>query len=195
VNAFRLISLTLTLFLAGSLFGPPAPGHAQQAETKKEEPKRLEITSDKMRTEDNGRKIIFSGNVRGTWEDVILTSEILEVYTKPAEKDKKGKPTATKGDDPGRGQELEKIIAIKNVDVVKGTKRTRGDKAVYYDKDQKMVLTGTPHATAWEKENILEGPEMIFYMNEDRFEVTNGVKLILLPKNTELEQAKNKKKN
>jgi len=178
VNAFRLISLTLTLFLAGSLFGPPAPGHAQQAETKKEEPKRLEITSDKMRTEDNGRKIIFSGNVRGTWEDVILTSEILEVYTKPAEKDKKGKPTATKGDDPGRGQELEKIIAIKNVDVVKGTKRARGDKAVYYD-----------------KENILEGPEMIFYMNEDRFEVTNGVKLILFPKNTELEQAKNKKKN
>ncbi|CAI2718472.1 LptA/OstA family protein [Nitrospina watsonii] len=177
--------------VAGALFAllltPPVL--AQQGS--EEEPKRLEITSDKMRTEDNGRKIVFTGNVRGEWEDVVLTSEILEVYTQP--KDNTAPQTSASGEDPKSGQELEKIIAIKNVDVIKGTKKARGDKAIYYDKTQKMVLTGTPHATAWENENILEGPEMIFYMNEDRFEVTNGVKLILFPKNSELKQVDKKK--
>lgn len=188
MKSSKSISLIVTVFLAWGTQVSLLPAWAQPGAS--EEPKRLEITSDKMRTENNGRKIIFTGNVRGTWEDVVLTSEILEVYTQPAEKT--GKPAATKGDDPSRGQELEKIIALNNVDVVKGTKRARGDKAVYYDKEQKMILTGTPHATAWEKENILEGPEMIFYMNEDRFEVTNGVKLILFPKSSEVKRMEKK---
>ncbi|WP_349293307.1 LptA/OstA family protein [Nitrospina sp. Nb-3] len=184
-NFYSLASVTIGLLLiaVGSSW-------AQEGSPNKEAPKRLEITSEKMRTEDNGRKIIFIGNVRGTWEDVVLTSKILEVYTKPRDHTQSG--SSPGAEDPGQGQELEKIIALENVDVVKGTKKARGDKAVYFDKDQKMILTGTPHATAWENENILEGPEMIFYMNEDRFEVTNGVKLILFPKDSELKKVDKK---
>lgn len=189
MNIISKFACTLAAVGAGFLLMTGSPVWAQK-NSEAEEPKRLEITSEKMRTENNGRKIIFTGNVRGTWEDVVLTSRILEVYTRPRDKTQ---PGSTSGkEDPGQGQELEKIIALENVDVVKGTKKARGDKAVYYDKEQKMVLTGTPHATAWENENILEGPEMIFYMNEDRFEVTNGVKLILFPKDSELKKVDKK---
>ena len=37
----------------------------------------VEITSDRMRSEDGGLKIIFSGNVVGYWGNLKITSDIL----------------------------------------------------------------------------------------------------------------------
>ena len=63
----------------------------------KEKKDPVEITSDRMRSEDGGLKIIFSGNVIGYWGDLKITSDILEVYNT---QDKK---------------ETEEIVAIGNV--------------------------------------------------------------------------------
>ena len=57
----------------------------------------VEINSDRMRSEDGGLKIIFSGNVVGYWGDLKITCDILEVYNT---QDKK---------------ETEEIIALGNV--------------------------------------------------------------------------------
>ena len=75
----------------------------------------VEITSDRMRSEDGGLKIIFSGNVEGYWGDLKITCDILEVYNTP---DKK---------------ETEEIVAIGNVFITRGLKRAKGDKAIYLD--------------------------------------------------------------
>ena len=127
----------------------------------------IEITSDRMRSEDGGLKIIFSGNVVGYWGELKITSDILEVYNT---KDKK---------------ETEEIVAIGNVFITRGQKRAKGDKAVYLDKLQKIILTGTPKATAWEEGNMIEGREMLFLLDKDRFVANNRVRMKIYPKDEE----------
>ena len=124
----------------------------------------LEITSDRMRSEDGGIKIIFSGNVVGYWGDLKITSDILEIYNT---EDKK---------------ETEEIIAIGNVFITRGLKRGKGDKAIYIDKLQKIILTGTPKAIAWEESNMIEGRELIFLLDKDRFFANKRVRMKIYPK-------------
>ena len=61
------IVLSLSLIISPHLFA-------------KDKEKPVEITSDRMRSEDGGLKIIFSGNVVGYWGDLKITCDILEVY-------------------------------------------------------------------------------------------------------------------
>ena len=137
----------------------------------------VEITSDRMRSEDGGLKIIFSGNVVGYWGNLKITSDILEVYNT---QDKK---------------ETEEIVAIGNVFITRGLKRAKGDKAIYLNKLQKIILTGTPKATAWEESNMIEGREMIFLLDKDRFVANNRVRMKIYPKDKEKEDNENSPTN
>ncbi len=82
----------------------------------------IEITSDRMRSENGGVKIVFSGNVVSYKGDLKITSDIMEIYNT---EDKK---------------ETDEIVAIGNVVITRGTKRALGDRAVYLDKLQKIIL-------------------------------------------------------
>ena len=124
----------------------------------------LEITSDRMRSENGGQKIIFSGNVSVTKEEMTITSDIIEVYNTP---DKK---------------QTQEIVAIGNVKISKGNKKAKGDRAVYLEQLQKIILTGNPKAVAWEADDIIEGREMIFLMKKDRFVVNERVKAKIFTK-------------
>ena len=124
----------------------------------------IEITSDRMRSENGGVKIVFSGNVVSYKGDLKITSDIMEIYNT---EDKK---------------ETDEIVAIGNVVITRGTKRAIGDRAVYLDKLQKVILTGTPYATAWEEDNMIEGRELIFLMEKDRFIANQRVRMKIYPK-------------
>ena len=125
----------------------------------------IEITSDRMRSENGGQKIIFSGNVMIEKEGMTITSDIIEVYNST---DKK---------------QTEEIVAIGNVTISRGTKKAKGDRAVYLERLQKIILTGNPKATVWQGNDIIEGKEMIFLMKKDRFVINNRVRAKLFPKN------------
>jgi lipopolysaccharide export system protein LptA len=150
---------TLILALCFSLLSPSL---LFSADEENKDP--IEITSDRMRSEDGGLKIIFSGNVVGYWGELKITSDILEVYNT---KDKK---------------ETEEVVAIGNVFITREKKRAKGDKAVYLVKLQKIILTGTPKATAWEEGNMIEGREMLFLLDKDRFVANNRVRMKIYPK-------------
>ncbi|MEK9628563.1 MAG: LptA/OstA family protein [Nitrospinota bacterium] len=158
--------LAIALFIGLSI---PCTSFSKDKE--KKDP--VEIQSDRMRSEDGGLKIIFSGNVEGYWGDLKITSDILEVYNT---KDKK---------------ETEEIVAIGNVFIKRGDKRAKGDHAIYYDKLQKIVLKGTPKATAWQENNIIEGREMIFLLDKDRFIANDRIRVIITPKEED-EKGENK---
>lgn len=142
------------------------PSIAQTGKTKEPENDNapLEVTSDRMRSENGGVKIIFSGNVVSYKGDLKIDSDILEVYNS---EDKK---------------ETDEIVAIGNVFITRGLKKATGDKAVYFDKLQKIILTGTPKATAWEGDDMIEGREMIFLLEKDRFVVNERVRMKIYPK-------------
>ena len=135
----------------------------------------LEITSDRMRSEDGGIKIIFIGNVVAIRGNLKITSDILEIYNT---QDKK---------------ETEEIIAIGNVFITRDLKRGKGDKAIYIDKLQKIILTGTPKAIAWEENNMIEGRELIFLLEKDRFFANNRVFMKIYPKDKKGKSGKSKK--
>ena len=156
-----------SLFLAFALLAAP-PGFSQEGKKKKfsnkdrQEP--IEITSDRMRSENGGQKIIFSGNVVIVQAGMAITADIMEVYNTP---DKK---------------QTEEIVAIGNVDIVRGEKRMKGDRAVYLYQLKKIILTGSPKAIAWEGNDTIEGREMIFLIEKDRFVVNERVRAKLFPK-------------
>ena len=154
----------IILMLARSSLSIPV-GFSQTAKDKdhKKDSTSLEITSDRMRSENGGQKIIFSGNVAVTKEGMSITSDILEVYNTP---DKK---------------QTQEIVAIGNVKISRGDKKAKGDRAVYLEHIQKIILTGNPKAVAWEADNIIEGREMIFLMDKDRFVVHERVRAKLFP--------------
>ena len=162
----------LTIVLTFSLL---IPSILRSKEGEKKDP--LEITSERMRSEDGGIKIIFMGNVVGYWGDLKITSDILEIYNT---EDKK---------------ETEEIIAIGNVFITRGLKRGKGDKAIYIDKLQKIILTGTPKAIAWEDKNMIEGRELIFLLDKDRFFANKRVRMKIYPKDKEDKKGKKDKKD
>ena len=91
-------------------------------------------------------------------------------------------------------KETEEIVAIGNVFITRGLKRAKGDKGIYLDKLQKIILTGTPKATAWEESNMIEGRELIFLLEKDRFFANNRVRMKIYPKDKEDKKGKKGKK-
>ena len=154
----------ILMFALSSLSIPVGFSQTEKDKTHpKDRPPPIEITSDRMRSENGGQKIIFSGNVAVTKEGISITSDILEVYNTP---DKK---------------QTQEIVAIGNVKISRGDKKAKGDRAVYLEHIQKIILTGNPKAVAWAGDDIIEGREMIFLMDKDRFVVNERVRAKLFP--------------
>ena len=152
---------------------PTSTAFSQQVKQEDNQP--IEITSDRMRSENGGQKIIFSGNVVATNGDMTISSDIMEVYNTS---DKK---------------QIEEIVAIGNVDIIRAEKKAKGDRAVYLEQLQKIILTGNPKAVAWEGKDIIEGREMIFLLNRDRFVVNERVRAKIFQKNIEKKKSRKKK--
>jgi lipopolysaccharide export system protein LptA len=173
----KIKSFGLYIFIAWVLMVIPvsAQGGSPLKEKSKKSKSPIEITSDRMRSENGGVKIVFSGNVVSYQDDLKITSDIMEVYNT---EDKK---------------ETDEIVAIGNVVITRGLKRATGDRAVYLDKLQKIILTGTPKATAWEEDNMIEGREMIFLLEKDRFVVNERVRMKIYPKDEDNKPGKKSK--
>ncbi|MDH3257236.1 MAG: hypothetical protein OEM27_06435 [Nitrospinota bacterium] len=182
----------LIIFLISLSFLGMNPGNAFSAKSKedlkKEQKKQpIEIQSDKLRSENEGKKFIFTGNVLSTWGDLEIKSDILEVYSNPKDKSEQKKTTEGLNQ---TSQDLDKIIAIGNVKIKKGDRRATGDRAHYDNKRQIIIVTGEPNATAWEGKNIIKGKKMTFYLERDLFEVNDRVRLVLFPKDAPPEKKK-----
>ena len=152
---------------------------SKEALKREQEKNPIEIQSDKLRSENEGKKFIFSGNVISVWGDLEIKSDILEVYSNPKSKTR---PKKSAEDIGPASQDLDQIIAIGSVDIKKGDRRAKGDRAHYDNKNQVITITGTPHATAWEADNIIKGGKMIFHLEKDLFEVKERVTVVLKPK-------------
>lgn len=163
---FEKATLKLTLFILFMSLTSLAYSQTEKKSNdlkKKKDP--IEVVSEKMRSENKGEKITFSGNVFTKWGDLEIKSDTLEVFN-------------PKGSEGGTDQ----IIATGNVFITRGVKKAKGDKAIYYDKEQKIILTGKIKATAWEGTDMIEGKEMVFLLDQDKFQVNDEVKMKFYPK-------------
>ncbi len=140
--------------------------HKEKEELKKEvlrEPGRIQpvdatqpidITSDRVEAYSKENLIVFKGNVVARQKDIVIYADSLEAMVIEG------------------GQGIEKVVAGGNVKIQQGLRVANCEKAVFYNLDQKVVLTGDPKVL--EGDNVVSGDEIIFDIERNRVEVKGG---------------------
>jgi len=126
------------------------------------------VTSARMEADELGNTVTFVGDVVLKKEAMTLTSDHLVVFYDPASKG------------------VREIEALGNVVVRKEGRVARANKAIYYSKDEKIVLTGDARIN--ENENQLGGERITLFMRDDRSIVEGGKVLFYQDKEVESKQ-------
>ncbi len=165
VLATGLVVVTATISLAQDR--RPA---GRLAEEKKKERVPINVTADHLEANNRTQVAIFTGNVITIRGGLTINSDRLEAYNDQ------------------KTNRVDRIIWLGNVRINQEQRRyATGQRAEYFDGQQKIVLTGKPKA--WEEDNQMVGDKMVFFLEEDRLEVLSTpqrrVNVILFPKEEE----------
>ncbi len=145
---------------------PPLPSTKEKEVLRKETPAEprevklgdtgepIDITSDRVETFSKENLIVFRGNVMARQKDMVIYSDSLEALVF----------------EDGKG--IEKVVAGGNVKIQQGLRVANCQKAIFYNRDQRVVLTGDPKV--WEGDNLISGEEIIFDIAKNRIEVKGG---------------------
>lgn len=135
----------------------------------------ISITSQKMTVKSEENMIIFEGKVTATKGDLIINADQLKVFfvsspqgmlsskeelrqNKNDKNDKNDKKTQVK--------EISSMEATGNVTLRQGERRGKANKAVYYQKDDMIILIGD--AEIRENDYNVTGKKMTIYLKENR---------------------------
>ncbi len=147
-NAWFLAALLL------AVWGLPAAAVEGQARVEAQGNLPIEITADRLLADSARETVTFEGNVRAVQGEVTLFSDrLFAEYS-------------------GAAKTIEKITAEGNVRVTHAGKEGRAERAVFYNQEQRIVLTGG--ATLSQGEDSLAGDNVTIYLRENRSVVTGG---------------------
>ncbi len=108
----------------------------------------IEITSDALEANQRENVVTFNGNVIAKQEEMTIhTNKLVVNYDAETKK-------------------ISEIQALGNVKVVMGERRATGQKAVFYQNENKLILEGD--AVIREGDNVIRGERVIYYMDEER---------------------------
>jgi lipopolysaccharide export system protein LptA len=156
--------------------GPPR-GAADQAVS-------TTITAKKMTVKNQDSQAVFEGAVVLTRGSLIVYSDRMVVLFKPqesAEGEDRHSRDATKGAATSKGSDvmptvsnraLNRIEATGRVKIEKESGTATCEKAVFYQSEEKIVLTGNP--VAWDKGTRVSGKQITMFLAEDRSVVEGG---------------------
>jgi len=114
----------------------------------------IDITSDKVEAFWKENLIIFKGNVIARQKDMVIYADSVEALMI----------------EDGKG--IERVTAGGNVKIQQGLRVANCQKAVFYNLDQKVILTGDPKVS--EGDDIVSGDEIIFDIDKNLVEVKGG---------------------
>jgi lipopolysaccharide export system protein LptA len=129
-----------------------APATPFTLEKGKREP--IVVTANRMEADQLGELVTFSGAVTLKKEDVTLHADTLRVFYDP------------------RNRGVREIRARGKVRVVQEGRVALADKAVYFSKEEKIVLTGD--ARVIENDNQVGGERITLFIRENRSFVEGG---------------------
>lgn len=122
----------------------------------------IQIVSDRLEAFSEKKMVVFSGNAVATQGDKSIHSDRITLYYRkgaPEGPDQAGKLGQTVGD-------LERVEAKGSVRVVQGDRIVTGEEAVFYEDQQKVIMTG--NAVMQDGANVVRGQKIIVFMNEKR---------------------------
>lgn len=115
----------------------------------------IDITSDSMVVERGQGLVTFKGNVVARKDDLLIKAEELRVFY-------------------GKERDIERIVALGKVRIEKGDTTAWSEKAEFFNKEDKLVLTGDPKVV--EGKNSVEGERITLFLKEGRSIVEGGEK-------------------
>ena len=152
-----------------------APGPvfaAGGAKPQASEPVTTTVTSEKMTVQNKEQRAVFEGKVVLTKGDLVVRSDLMVVFYEPRESQKNGSAGAEHGEEQVSQMAVSRIEATGRVKIEKKAGTATCRKAVFYQKDQKIVLTGDP--VAWERGNRVAGDRITMFLDQDRTVVEGG---------------------
>ena len=181
----------LVVLTAAQAAAQPAP-----AKTGADENAPTKITSKTMTVKNQEGKAIFQGEVVMIRAGLTVHSDEMIVHfrqaatpgspTEPAVEHANGKGTDPSAADKSKragdlptmsNRSVSMIEAIGSVVIEKDEGRATCRKAIYYESEGKIVLTGNP--IAWQKGTRVSGEKMTMYLADDRSVVEGGTQVVI----------------
>jgi lipopolysaccharide export system protein LptA len=176
MKGFSYKGILLMLFFSLLL---PGIGQTQvnlMGEARKADAGPLVIKSQSLELDNQKRIVVFTGQVEAKREDMTINCEKMIVYYIDQSAEKESGKTDVK---------IDKIVATGKVKISRpdGALAT-SEKAVYYQNDEKVVLTGEP--VVKQGKDFVEGSRITLYLKEERSIVEGSekekVRAVLHPK-------------
>jgi lipopolysaccharide export system protein LptA len=117
------------------------------------------ITSRTLELDDELKTVTFTGSVNAKNTDFLIKCRKMVLYYHKTQSASKKTPET--------GNKIDKIVATDNVRIIRaqGGEAT-AQKAVYYQKDDRIVLTGNP--VIKQGKSFVEGERITLYLKENR---------------------------
>ncbi|MBQ26962.1 MAG: hypothetical protein CMH81_02285 [Nitrospiraceae bacterium] len=129
------------------------------------------ITSQSLVVHNRNDQAIFEGQVMLIQGAFRLTADRMVVFfADQAASNDPGVPAVA-------GQKISMIKAVGHVKIVDGDQSATGKKAVFYGKEEKVVLTGQPEI--WQHGYRVTGKKLTLFLKEDRSVVEGGSQVVI----------------
>jgi lipopolysaccharide export system protein LptA len=122
----------------------------------------IQVVADRLEAFDAEKLVVFSGNAVAVQGDKVIKSDKISLYYKKEKSPAKTKPAK----DFSPAGDLERIEARGHVTVTQGPKVVTGELAIYYQDEQKIVMTGNPLMR--DGNNTIAGDRIVVFVNENR---------------------------
>lgn len=113
----------------------------------------LDVTAEQMTFDQNTHTFVFDNQVQIRRCDMTIWCDRLQVVGN------------------GKSEATEHVIATGNVKIAYGTRRVTAQRAEYFVPQQRIVLTGNPHAWDTHDQHEMSGEEIIMVLSQDHVEV------------------------
>ncbi len=159
----RLSALLICLFPI--LYNAPAALSQQPFTTSAP----IRIEADRMETSQEKSVVMFSGHVKAEQDDLVIKADAMTVrYSKTGSQQDRSTEIPAEG----LSQQIDKITAKGNVEIVQGEWIATGDSMDYNSAEKIVILSG--NARAWQDQNMVSGEKIILYLKEGRSVVERG---------------------
>ena len=156
--------LATLLFSSAALAAPALPGGDANLP--------VDVTADAMEYSADNSTVIFRGKVEAVRGEFTMWSEVLTLILK--KQDEAREKTETRSHDLARGNDIDRIVAEKNVRFKNDTQHGTAQKATFYAAKNILVLEGDP--VLQDGENSIRGNVIRYFMNENRSVVEGSAK-------------------
>ena len=151
-----VVSLAMVVLLFSWLF------RAEAAPQTKDDV--VHIVSDRLEAYEQQRQVIFIGNVVAKQGELTILGDRMTIFYLEGEN--------PESNDGGLGARIDKIMVEGSVRITQKNVVATGERAVYFDEENKVVLTGEPKVQ--QDKNFIQGDKITLFLDSEKSIVEGG---------------------